>query len=104
MSASLFFLMNPCAFLMASVLSAGLAFLPTQTQMPQLPLSTMKESSDLTSACIRGPFFTSVILRVPSSSEHLYSLMSLRVLQGGKNRHDLINSSFYCVSNRQNEQ
>ena len=41
-----FFFINPWAFLIASVLSAELAFLPTQTQSPNAPLSIIKESFD----------------------------------------------------------
>jgi hypothetical protein len=59
MYSSPFFLMNPCAFLMASVLSFLLAFFPTQTQIPQFPLSTMKESSEERSVCVSGPDFIS---------------------------------------------
>ena len=50
-----FFFINPWAFLIASVLSAELAFLPTQTQSPNAPLSIIKESLDWRSDCSKGP-------------------------------------------------
>ena len=75
-----FFLINPWALRMASVRSLWLARLPTQTQIPKLPLSMMNESLDSKSDCSRGPPLTSRIRNVPSSSLHWYNLILFRVL------------------------